>query len=319
MTPRRPAPMKAQIAMPWQTPTLSQVRGFIRDYIAGALPGADALVPNSVMRVISDAQGGLCHLNLQYLDWLALQLMPDTAEQEWLGRFGNIWLVNADGSTGRKMATPAAGQANLTGTPLLVVPAGTQLGSAAAVLYQTVEDVTLAADGSATPTDIVAVTPGAAGNLPAGSTLSVAGVPGVTTATVVQLTGGTDQETDDELRLRVLTRIRQPPMGGDADDYVAWALAVPGVTRAWCSPLEMGMGTVTVRFMCDDLRATGDPMTNGFPLPQDIAAVTAYLNTVRPVAVKDFFVEAPIPEPISFGVQGLSENTSSTQAPSLTR
>jgi hypothetical protein len=74
------------------------------------------------------------------------------------------------------------------------------------------------------------------------------------------------------------------------------------------------MGTVTVRFMCDDLRATGDPMTNGFPLPRDIAAVTAYLNTVRPVAVKDFFVEAPIPEPISFGVQGLSENTSSTQA-----
>jgi uncharacterized phage protein gp47/JayE len=81
---------------------------------------------------------------------------------------------------------------------------------------------------------------------------------------VVQLTGGTDQETDDELRLRVLTRIRQPPMGGDADDYVAWALAVPGVTRAWCSPLEMGIGTVTVRVMCDDLRATGDPMTNGF-------------------------------------------------------
>ena len=80
--------------MPWQTPTLKQVRGFIRDYIAGALPGADALVPNSMMRVISDAQGGLCHLNLQYLGWLALQLMPDTAEQEWLGRFGDIWLVN---------------------------------------------------------------------------------------------------------------------------------------------------------------------------------------------------------------------------------
>jgi len=121
--------------------------------------------------------------------------------------------------------------------------------------------------------------------------------------------GGTDEETDDELRLRVLDRIRQPPMGGDANDYVQWALAVPGVTRAWCSPLEMGMGTVTVRFMMDDLRATTDPTTNGFPLPQDIAAVEAYLNTVRPVAVLDMFVEAPIPEPIDFTVAGLNGGT----------
>ena len=82
-----------------------------------------------------------------------------------------------------------------------------------------------------------------------------------------RLDGGTDEETDEELRARVLRRIRQPPMGGDAYDYVAWALAVPGVTRAWCSPLEMGIGTVTVRFMMDDLRADND----GFPIADDIA------------------------------------------------
>ena len=34
-------------------------------------------------------------------------------------------------------------------------------------------------------------------------------------ATVIQMDGGTDDENDDELRVRVLRRIQQPPMGGD--------------------------------------------------------------------------------------------------------
>src|SRR6478736_4591283 len=99
-------------------------------------------------------------------------------------------------------------------------------------------------------------------------------LPGVVSATLHgDMTGGADTETDDQLRARVLFRIQQPPMGGDANDYVAWALAVPGVTRAWCSPLEMGMGTVTVRFMMDELRASN----GGFPLGEDIETVSDYL------------------------------------------
>src|SRR5215813_5135467 len=101
--------------MTWQTPTLREVRTQVRDLIRGSLPGADANVPNSVLRVLSDNQGALCHLTLQYIDWLALQLMPDTAETEWLSRFGAIWLVNSDGSTGRKMATPAVGAVTFIG------------------------------------------------------------------------------------------------------------------------------------------------------------------------------------------------------------
>ena len=260
-----------------------------------------------MLRVVSDAQGALCFLNLEYIDWLSVQLMPDTAEAEWLDRFGNIWLVNADGSTGRKMATYASGSVTLTGTPGVVIPAGTVL-TAGGIDYQTSVDVTLI--GTNTPAEVtaIAIDPGSAGNLDPGTTMSPTG--SVTAlngpAVVVSMDGGTDEETDDELRLRVLDRIRQPPMGGDANDYVQWALAYPGVTRAWSSPLEMGMGTVTLRFMMDDLRATTDPTTNGFPLPADVAAVYAYMNTVRPVAVKDFVCVAPIPEPINFAVQNLN-------------
>jgi hypothetical protein len=144
-----------------------------------------------------------------------------------------------------------------------------------------------------------ALNPGAAGNQPAG-TLFAQAVPqaGVDTVTVVDLRGGTEMETDEQLRARVLARIRQPPMGGCAYDYEHWALAIPSVTRSWCAPREMGMGTVTVRFMTDALRADNA----GFPLPEDVEIVRQYLDTVRPVAVRDFFVEAPIPEPIDFGL-----------------
>src|SRR6201998_285132 len=97
--------------MPWTTPLLRDVRSFVRDAVAASLPGADANVPNSVLRVMSDNQGALCHLTLQYIDWLALQLLPDTAETEWLDRHGQIWLVNADGSKGRQLATLGGGAA----------------------------------------------------------------------------------------------------------------------------------------------------------------------------------------------------------------
>ena len=116
--------------MPWSTPTLREVRSLVRDAVNASLPGADANVPNSVLRVMSDNQGALCHLTLQYIDWLSLQLLPDTAETEWLDRHGDIWLTNADGTTGRKMATLASGTASFQGIiDGSIVPAGTQLQS----------------------------------------------------------------------------------------------------------------------------------------------------------------------------------------------
>src|SRR4029077_3470089 len=157
--------------MPWYTPTLREVRGQVRDYIQSTLPGSDANVPNSVLRVLSDSQGGLCHLTLQYIDWLALQLLPDTAETEWLDRHGQIWLVNADGSTGRKLPTLATGSATFTGILGSVVPASTPLSSANSVGYETTEQIILSSGPTAAP--IRALDPGAVGNLDNGTGLGL--------------------------------------------------------------------------------------------------------------------------------------------------
>jgi uncharacterized phage protein gp47/JayE len=277
----------------------------VRDDVMAALSGA-VMIGNSALRVVADVNAGLAHLVLRYIDWLSRQLLPDSAEKDWLDRHGDIWLVNSDGSVGRKDATFATGIVTMTGTAGLTIASGTQF---AGFGYEATQQIILAA----VPTQIAirALNGGAEGNLSVGDTLDLAdSIPGVNgTAIVVFLDGGADAEIDDDLRARVLFRIQEPPMGGDANDYVAWALAVPGVTRAWSS-IEMGIGTVTVRFMMDDLRA----LQNGFPNADDILTVTNYINSVRPVSIKDLFVVAPVPFPIDFRISDLTFDLDSTRA-----
>jgi uncharacterized phage protein gp47/JayE len=291
--------------MPWTTPSLEDVRKQNRDYVAAKL-GSGTILANSLARILADANAGLAYLCLLFIGWLARQFLPDTAERDWLLRHADIWLGGA------KAATFAEGTATATGIAGTPLPEGSRL--VGAVEYETTEEVTVGVDP--TPVDIRALDAGAAGNLEAGTVLSFSSPPSGLDATgiVVTLTGGADAESVDDLRGRVLDRIRKPPMGGDADDYAAWALEVPGVTRAWCSPLEMGIGTVTVRFMMDDLRATGVPTTSGFPNSGDIAAVQAHLDAKRPVAVKDFFVVAPIAEPVGFTISSLDGDDAATRA-----
>lgn len=294
--------------MPWATPSLGTVRRLVRDAVAAALPGADAAIPNSVLRVLSDAKAGVAHLVLLYIDWLAKQFLPDTAEKEWLDRHAAIWLG------GRLAATYANGTVNVTGVNGTILPAYTRLSGPLGVEYETIEEITIGA--SATPVGLRALTAGAVGNQLAGASLALTealvGVDG--SATVVTLTGGVDSESDDSLRDRVLARIRRPPMGGDADDYIAWAREVAGVTRAWSAPNEMGIGTVTVRFMMDELRQTAVATTDGFPLAADVDAVRFHLDQMRPVCVKDFFVAAPTPQAVNFTISGLVTDTAAVRA-----
>src|SRR5215831_3462368 len=164
----------------------------VRNNVTVALQGATAY-GNKVLRIMSDTMAGLAALVLKYVDWLALQLMSDTAETEWLDRHGVIWLTNADGSRGRKMATLAQGTVTVTGTPGVIVPISSGLSSFG-VDYETLEEMTV---GSG-PTEVAirALTPGAQGNLDAGATVTLnAPPPGVdSNTTVVFVGGGADTE-----------------------------------------------------------------------------------------------------------------------------
>ncbi len=67
-------------------------------------------------------------------------------------------------------------------------------------------------------------------------------------------TGGTDPECDDDLKKRLLLRLRNPTGSGCINDYVMWALAVAGVGKVQVIPRWDGAGTVKVLIADDDLQ-----------------------------------------------------------------
>jgi uncharacterized phage protein gp47/JayE len=151
-------------------------------------------------------------------------------------------------------------------------------------------------DGTATPA-IEALNPGSLGNAVEDTQLSfVSPISGVNIVGLTsELSGGTDTETDESLRSRVKERIQQQPQGGSKRDYIRWAREVPGVTRAWCYPLENGPGTVVVRFVMDDT------YSDGIPQAGDVEDVQAYLEERQPLGATVTAL-APVAVPLNFEI-----------------
>jgi len=287
--------------MAYNRPTLTTLIERGRADTASRLKGADPSLRRSLVNVLATVRAGAAHELHGHLAWCAKQLMPDTAESEHLERWASIWGLT------RKAATFAAGQVALAGTNGAVIPAGTQLMRADEVEYETTAEVTVAS-GTAVAS-ISAVDAGDDGNAEAGLLLylvsPISGVDYQGTAPAA-ITGGADEERDDSLRTRLMTRIQTPPMAGAKGDYETWALEVAGVTRAWEYPMELGPGTVTVRFAMDGTYA------DGIPLAADVATVQAYIETQRPVTA-EVYVVAPVAKPLTPQIR-LTPDTTAVRA-----
>jgi len=274
--------------MAFERPTLETLIARAAADAGTRLAAGAPLLPVSNLAVLARVLAGAVHGLYGYLDWIAQQTLPDTADADALDRHAALW------GLGRLPAAFAGGHVTLSGTLGTVVPADVRLRRADGVEVVTTAALTL--DGS-TPAAVSAVLPGVAANTAAGTALTlVSAVPGVSAAAVVAaggLTGGADAETDTALRTRVLWRLQQPPHGGCAADYLAWALAAhPAVTRAWVFPNEAGAGSVTVRVMTDG--ASSD----GIPSAEVTAAVAAAIAPLRPVTAR-VVVVAPVAVPLS--------------------
>lgn len=286
--------------MPFSRPTLQElINRTSADAVARL--GLEELLRRDDMQVLTRVLSGAAHGLHGHVAWMAEQVIIDTAEAEYLERWANIWGVT------RKAASFASGPITLTGTTGAVIPAGTLLAAANGQEYETDAEVTLAA-GTATA-QVTALAAGQAGNLAAGTTLTlVSPVAGVNSQAAVAsggLVGGADTETDAALRARLLARIQAPPHGGAKADYIAWALEVAGVTRAWVYPGELGLGTVTVRFVRDDDASI-------IPDAAEVTAVQTHLDALRPVTA-GLTVVAPIAVPLNLTIQ-LTPNTAAVQA-----
>ena len=203
---------------------------------------------------------------------------------------------------------PAVG-VTFTGSGGTVIAAGTELARADGVNYITDAEVSI--DGGSAIAAVTAVAAGETANAVAATQLSlvspIAGIDSIATVDGAALTGGSDEEVDQTLLERVLERIQEPPHGGAEFDYPTWAREVSGVTRAWVYAQELGLGTVTVRFMMDDTYA------DGIPVAGDVTTVQDYIDTYRPVTA-DVTVVAPVAVPLAFDISGLDPATAEVKA-----
>jgi uncharacterized phage protein gp47/JayE len=278
--------------MPFSRPTIQELIARNEAEFDSRFPGGDARLRNSNLNVLARVNAGGVHGLHGHLDWIALQLMIDTAEAEHLARHASIWGVS------RIAATFAIGAVTVTGKNGAFVPAGTTLRRGDGIEYTTNADATIV--GGTAQANVTASLAGASGNAAVGVSLAfvspIAGVNGQVTVSAGGLTAGVDEEDDDSLRSRLLDRIQAPPHGGNAHDYEAWAREVAGVTRAWVYPGELGLGTVTVRFVMDDKVGTI------IPSGAEVAAVQAYIDARRPVTAQVTVVE-PVAVPLDLTIQ----------------
>jgi uncharacterized phage protein gp47/JayE len=287
--------------MAFQRPTLNELVDRVQQDFVSRLGLAGAVLRRSVVHILARVVAGAAHMLHGHLEYLSRQIFPDRSEAEFLERQASLFGIT------RRAAQFATGSVDVAGTSGIVVAAGTVLLRSDGARYETDAEVMLIG-GSATPA-VTAVDAGEAGNADAGTALTfespIEGINSRAAVGVGGLVNGSDPESDDSLRARLLERMRRPPHGGAAADYVAWALEVPGVTRAWVYPLELGAGTVTVRFVRDD---------DASPIPgaAEVAAVQAYIEERRPVTAA-VAVLAPVGEPLDLTLS-IAPDTAATRA-----
>lgn len=172
-------------------------------------------------------------------------MLPDVAGDDGVLAWARALEIERKGA----VAASGASTLRLVKTAVGSIPysAGTRLRHSSQLVFE------LNASGTMSTTtldvDVIAVTPGEAGNLPAGEELVFeTPIVGIADTAELQtaLTGGEDVEPIGQLRQRVLARIRDRGRGGAKADWLAWALAVTGVSEAYAYRHRDGLGTVDV-------------------------------------------------------------------------
>lgn len=305
--------------MPYPTKTLSQLRAEIASDIASELPSTDPLLRFSNLQILGAALAGLVKGLYGYLGYIALQAVPYTATGEWLEAWAAVKGIF------RNSAQQASGFINFFGVNGTFIPSGTRVVRGDGHEFKSTADVTIGdtVSGIGGTTGIAIADDsgltGAWGNMVGGTYLNlevaISGCNSRATAANTW-TGGADLETDDSLRSRMLLAFQTTAHGGDEEDYIQWALAVAGVTRAWCVPHSQGPGTVGIFTMFDSSEAAfgGFPQgTNGVatnetrdtPATGDQLAVANYIFSRQPVTALVYSF-APVAFPINFTISNTS-------------
>lgn len=274
----------------FQRPTLAENINMLRTDLFSRLDMNDTL-----RRMNEDVRAKVyaaaLHTVYGYIDYLAINMLPDLCDEAWLKRHAGMKRCP------RKTATAASGYMRWEGvTDNLKVTAGSVIQRDDLVEYTATADTMSA--GGVLRVPVVCSVEGMAGNADDGTPLIlVTPVNGLPSSGVADtLTGGFDIEELETWRSRVMERYYWTPQGGADPDYVIWAKEVPGVTRAWTYRHWMGTGTVGVMIANSDL-------INPIPDAATVAAAKIHIEPLAPVAGSDLYLFVPVKHSVDFRIR----------------
>ena len=273
--------------MPYPSPTLSQLVNQGEQQFLSRFPDVKR---HSVVSVLNRINAALSASEHQHLDWLARQIIPTTADEDYLLEYCAYKGIY------RKLANAAQGVIRIEVVSATEITEGTLWRDGRSDLTFAAVQTTQVQAGFA-EIAVQCTENGSQGNLNAQTQLALTNaILGVKpNANVLKMSGGTEMESLSALLSRLIQRVQHPPAGGAPHDYVRWALEVNGVTRAWCFPRYYGGGTTGVAIVLDN-------QADILPTTQDCERVKAYIsghkNTVTGLwegmpAGNELFVFAP--------------------------
>ena len=213
--------------------------------------------------------------------WLKNQMFPNTATGEYLD------LHALERNLSRKKGTKASGFILFwtNGSSVdISIPIGTVCATAGSdpVRFVTTEDAVLPTGRNFIEVPAEAVSVGDGGNVGVNKvTVMVTSVSGISHITNSPFSGGSDVETDEQLRARIIDSFENISNGTNKAFYIKSAKEVNGVTAVGVIPRNRGAGTVDV-FITN---AQGNPSSSL------INEVQSKLDEMREVNV-DILVQA---------------------------
>lgn len=292
--------------MSFPRPALTELISRIESDMSSRLLSGAPVLRRSFLGVLARVFAGAVHMLYGYGQWIAKQILPTTADAEYLELHAETWgIVRLSGSY-------ATGTAVFTGVNGSVIPEGAVVQRGDGVQYKVDADATITA-GSAT-VNLTAMVSGAESNALVSTIVALVNpVVGVNQSGSIgpsAMTGGVDRETDEQLRTRLLQRLQNPPMGGALADYEAWAYEVSGVYKPFVFPLYDAENDVYpapghVGVTC--IVADGDRI----PDASLITSIQNHLDIVAPVTA-NVKVYAPTKVEVDFEI-AISPNTSAVR------
>ena len=210
----------------------------------------------------------------------------------------------------RKAATPATGELTITGTPGTVIPAGSMFSTTSlnpedsAMSYITTAQATIPAMGSVN-VNIQCTEAGSEGNTGENTIILLASsITGITAVTnPEEVSGGTDQETDEDLiaRIEEYDQTQGDSFVGNMADYRRWATSVAGIGNASIIPPTDDSGIVQI-VLTD---TNGEPASetlctnvyNYIMSPDDpyarLAPINAVIDVISPTTI-DIAIKATV-------------------------